>query len=62
MAPLRPRGVAPGPSHAGLGVAPGQASHKIAQAPKEWPGGGDKVPPRGRPGAPRRLATVGKIL
>ena len=66
LAPLRPRGVAPGyhtgPSHAGWGDAPGQASHKSAQEPKEWPGGCDKVPPRGLPGAPRWLATVGKIL
>ena len=39
-----------------------EAQEQRSTPTKEWPGGCDKVPPRGLPGAPRWLATVGKIL
>ena len=35
---------------------------KVPRSPRNGQGGGDKVPPRGWPGAPRWLATVGKIV
>ena len=56
QAPLRPRASPQAPPTPVEELPRAEASQKSAQAPKEWPGGGDKVPPVGRPGPPRRLA------
>ena len=56
QAPLRPRASPQAPPTPVEELPRAKASQKSAQAPKEWPGGGDKVPPVGRPGPPRRLA------
>ena len=56
VAPLRPRASPQAPPTPVEELPRAKASQKSAQAPKEWPGGGDKVPPVGRPGPPRRLA------
>ena len=61
QAPLRPRASPQAPPTPVEELPRAKASQKSAQAPKEWPGGGDKVPlagPNGRPGPPRRLASV----
>ena len=58
QAPLRPRASPQAPPTPVEELPRAKASQKSAQAPKEWPGGGDKVPPVGRPGPPRRLASV----